>query len=226
MEDYKAKYEEALEKARQFSEKPLQEDSSNIVEYIFPELAESEDERIRKDIIIFISFYADNEEITTEQRETLNSWIAWLEKQGEQKPVDTVIPFGAKDSELIEETYHIPDGYHAEINSNTIVIKKGEHKPTEWSKEDIRHIKTIMILLEGEKIGQTDGGLDVLNKEIAWLKSIKDRCVPQKHWKPSEEQLDALLFAEGYIRGNHTDEIAKELASLYEQLNALQLWQQ
>ena len=41
--DYEKKYKEALERARQFSEKPLMEYSSNIVEYIFPELAESED---------------------------------------------------------------------------------------------------------------------------------------------------------------------------------------
>ena len=49
--DYKEKYEQALERARQFSEKPYLEDSAGIVEYIFPELAESEDERIRKEMI-------------------------------------------------------------------------------------------------------------------------------------------------------------------------------
>jgi len=46
--NYKKKYKEALEKARQFSERPLEEDSSNIVEYIFPELRKSDDERIKK----------------------------------------------------------------------------------------------------------------------------------------------------------------------------------
>ena len=40
--DYEQKYREALERARQFSEHPLQEDSANIVEYLFPELKESE----------------------------------------------------------------------------------------------------------------------------------------------------------------------------------------
>jgi hypothetical protein len=42
--DYKEKYEQALERARQFGEKPYLEDSAGIVEYIFPELKESEDE--------------------------------------------------------------------------------------------------------------------------------------------------------------------------------------
>ena len=50
------------------------------MEEIFPELKESEDERIRKDIIAFLKAdkpFADNE--------TLANWISWLEKQGEQK---------------------------------------------------------------------------------------------------------------------------------------------
>ena len=47
--NYEQKYKEALERARQFSERPLEEDSSSIVEYIFPELNESE--RIRKWLI-------------------------------------------------------------------------------------------------------------------------------------------------------------------------------
>lgn len=55
--DYERKYKLALERARQFIEHPLQEDSANIVEHIFPELEESEDERIRKTII---RFFKDN----------------------------------------------------------------------------------------------------------------------------------------------------------------------
>lgn len=43
----------------------------------------------------------------------------------EQEPT-VEIPFGAKDSELQEVTYYIPNGYHAEINGNAVVIKKGE----------------------------------------------------------------------------------------------------
>ena len=56
----------------------------------------------------------------------------------------TEIPFGAKDSELQEATYHIPDGYHAEINGNEVVIKKGEQKttwkPTEEQIEALEHL--------------------------------------------------------------------------------------
>lgn len=82
--NYEKKYNEALEKARQFSEHPLQEDSSSIVEYIFPELKESEDERIRKALITFFKRfpYDSIEQAGTNAKEA----IAWLEKQGNPNP--------------------------------------------------------------------------------------------------------------------------------------------
>ena len=49
MEDYKEKYEEALEKARK-----LDEDGCHVLRDVFPELNESEDERIRKALIEMI----------------------------------------------------------------------------------------------------------------------------------------------------------------------------
>jgi hypothetical protein len=36
------------------------------------------------------------------------------------------IPFGVFDSELMEVTYFIPQGYHAVIDGNKVIIKKGE----------------------------------------------------------------------------------------------------
>ena len=78
--DYKKKYENALEWARQV----LNGECGFIrkeVEEVFPELKESEGERIRKDILAFIrreGQYID--------KYKWHKWIAWLEKQGEQKP--------------------------------------------------------------------------------------------------------------------------------------------
>lgn len=53
----------------------------------FPELKESEDERIRNQIINFIEEYGNPIHC-----EWQKDWIAWLEKQGEQKPTDKVKP--------------------------------------------------------------------------------------------------------------------------------------
>ena len=78
--DYKEKYEQAMERARQFFEKPYLEDSAGIVGHIFPELKESEDERIRKEIRNFIFNYP---EYLIER----DSWLTWLEKQGKTSPI-------------------------------------------------------------------------------------------------------------------------------------------
>lgn len=93
---------------------------------IFPVLKE---ERIRKKLIAFLK---ENLE-TGSADETWNvsdieRWIAWLEKQGEQKPYERKdfisIPFGAFDSELVNETITIQDGCVATIEGNKIHIKK------------------------------------------------------------------------------------------------------
>ena len=83
--NYEEKYKQALERARQFSEHPLQEDSANIVEYIFPELAESEDERIRKWCISHFNACINVIKDNDEYKEYLsNKVITWLEKQGDK----------------------------------------------------------------------------------------------------------------------------------------------
>ena len=46
-----------------------------------------------------------------------------------RKPIlDVEIPFSSRDSELEEDTYYIPKGYHAEIEDNKVVIKKDKQK--------------------------------------------------------------------------------------------------
>ena len=44
---------------------------------------------------------------------------------------------------------------------------------------------------------------------------------PQEHWRPSEEQMKALLNAEGYLRASLRHDSAKTIAELYEQLKQL-----
>ena len=68
--DYEKKYKEAFERARELSKTTT---GANY-EYIFPELKESEDERTRKEILDYI-----------DKATGCKRWVAWLEKQGEQK---------------------------------------------------------------------------------------------------------------------------------------------
>ena len=68
------RYEEALERARQG--RPIDE--------VFPELKESEDERIRKEILEYFGQFDDGEI----RGVVITDWIHWLEKQKEQKPAE------------------------------------------------------------------------------------------------------------------------------------------
>ena len=72
--NYEQKYKEALGWMRKLYpsfENWVKEDA----EHYFPELAESEDERIRKEIIQYIKTGTYHKD-----------WVTWLENQGEQKP--------------------------------------------------------------------------------------------------------------------------------------------
>lgn len=93
-------------------------------------------------------------------------------------PLDIKIPFGAKDSELIQETIRIPDGCYAFIEGNEIVIKKGE-KPA-WSEEDERTYRSIIYSFVHN--------FPLVIPQQEFVKSLKDRYT----WKPSDEQMGAL----------------------------------
>ncbi len=88
--DYKQKYNEALERARKIENGELINilDGTSIPVAIFPELKESKDEKIRKQIISFLKEFEHDHYRSLD----FSSWISWLEKQGEQKPTDKVEP--------------------------------------------------------------------------------------------------------------------------------------
>ena len=77
--------ETALENLRRLCDK-LSSVERTALETLIPELAESEDEKIRKDIITFIeqAIYAGYVIISKERKE---KWIAWLEKQGKYETI-------------------------------------------------------------------------------------------------------------------------------------------
>lgn len=77
--DYKEKYNNILEKARILKyANPSDEGIQKWVEDTFPELKESEDERIRKELIDAVQGYALPMPLSVKRKD---AWIAWLEKQ-------------------------------------------------------------------------------------------------------------------------------------------------
>lgn len=84
IEEKAKRYDEALAKAKEIYQRGYY--ISGDVESIFPELKESEDEKIIKWIIDDIRYNMDNEPLNnSEYKKKAEKAIAWLEKQGEQK---------------------------------------------------------------------------------------------------------------------------------------------
>lgn len=108
-------YDEALERARKLREQVLNNELLGFPDQfteIFPELRESEDERIRKEIVSVIQKHYPN---TPESYR----WISWLEKQKEQKPNNNFLS--------IEQ----------QMEAAMIAIRGGmSSKSQEWSEED------------------------------------------------------------------------------------------
>lgn len=75
--NYERKYKEALERAKRLHSEPTGGTERIVCEQIFPELAESEDERTRKELMDFVVGNTINKDGKREK------YLAWLEKQKE-----------------------------------------------------------------------------------------------------------------------------------------------
>ena len=100
--DYEKKYKEALERMKSWAKGEHPEcfsEAQKTAEFIFPELKEkeSEDEKIRKSLINFLKSPFVN--ITDKK---VAPWIAWLEKQGENKSTEDKTVLAKYASELKE----------------------------------------------------------------------------------------------------------------------------
>lgn len=86
IEEKAKRYELALERCRKlYNEAKANEYNSDIEDYetIFPELAENEDEKIRKEIINCVKNYGP----AIANPKLYKDMLSWLEKQGAQKPI-------------------------------------------------------------------------------------------------------------------------------------------
>lgn len=82
--NYEQKYNEALERAN-VAHKDEDKHLKATLERIFPELKESEDERIRKNLIELFHDTVSNDEIFSDYGLDKTEVLDWLETQGEQK---------------------------------------------------------------------------------------------------------------------------------------------
>ena len=159
---YKEKYEQALRVAQEtYDKQPMYREW---LEKMFPELKESEDERIRKWLIAQLKIKIGN-------NATLNNMIykaiAWLEKQGEQKPFD-------EDMKTLLRTEY------EKGRADVIAEMQGE-----WSEEDerlcqclIKDQEKALDEVRNDKYGHSEIISDLkemYHERIDWLESLKQR---------------------------------------------------
>ncbi len=158
----------------------------NTLTNIFPELGESKDEKIRKALIALLKFgLEDGSAVAPGFNETKEQALAWLEKQGEQKPA-----WSKEDEKMYIATIFALDQFMGNENKlDWLKSLKDRVQPQpkqEWGKEDIRNIENIDSVLFYDKDLPEDTCVRLRN----WLKSL----IPQKQWKPSKEQMEVLVW--------------------------------
>lgn len=126
--EQKAKaYDEALEKARQLCAYPTSKPFISDLQDLFPELAESEDERIIKAIINVFATHKDYEVFFGA---FVKEILSWLEKQGEHAKFRDSIQVGDK-------VTRNQDGMLVNLSQLNRVAKKDEKQSEQkpWSEE-------------------------------------------------------------------------------------------
>ena len=200
------KYEEALQKARDLYKQIVSGETLGFPEQlksIFPELAESVDEKIRKWLLEYFHLHKN-------ELRNANDILAWLEKQKEPKllnnekyqtvPVEILDRLYAAERELQEIKQKeqkpvksiFPLGLGQAYFNPKPVVKQ---KPTGWSEEDEKRVQSILFSIgycKDEYPNKKD-----YTKDIDWLKSLRSQphifnFYPPSYWKPSEEQMEAL----------------------------------
>ncbi len=214
-------YDEALKLARKIhSGKGVDAAAGwSTLETIFPQLRESEDERVIRTLYYLVR---DHDWLNGA---TKGEALAYLEKQKEQKH-----PNGCFTCDEYKKGYEEGrrNGFTAGYNKAMKEVEQKEQKPWKvganayftpeqkpaWSEEDEKMIDTIVSVLgqyiDYKAVSGTGTGYATprYSKEIDWLKSLRPS------WKPSGEQMRMLKCTIDY----YDSHAPKELVSLYEQL--------
>lgn len=148
------------------------------LEYVFPEIRESEDERIRKALKQYFINSFQNNGVAAICGVHIKDVLAWLEKQGEQKPADTEKGAKGNDREIPNSAWSEEDEMFVHGLIRGLAAMKNIHGHTAFSSDNIDITKT-----------------------IDWLKSLKDRvgcevnCTTTKDWSEEDKRkIDRIYF--------------------------------
>jgi hypothetical protein len=152
--------------------------AENTIKKAFPELEESEDERIRKDIVTYLKSILSNKKYGDK---FIEDWIAWLAKQQKPNYCHHEVDLSGCSEEYRKAYY---DGWN---NCNQQHAQLAAEQKTAWSEEDEYHKRQILRILKDNGCSQT-----LQKKTEKWIEEKLKSIRPQSHWKPSEQQLKTL----------------------------------
>lgn len=220
-------YDEALRKAKEALDSLgdnyicnhlTKDDIREMYANFFPELIETEDERIRQELI---SLFRDCSNGRNHPYNSSDSkrWLAWLEKQGEKgtNGNEREIPnssWSEEDEMRFNNIFTLLE--ELPLSQNWLKSLKDRVKPQpkqEWSEEDERSLQIVFDILDKEEHKGNLSHAD-LKTCVRKLKSLR----PQSRWKPSDLQMKTLDYVVNLMASS---EIPVENVHYYNQLKEL-----
>lgn len=190
--------EEAIRRIKSWN---LDSDDMEVLSVVIPELAESEDEKVRKELLEEIEFIVPHEDETDSEglilpsyRTRIDRYKSYLEKQKEQTEelsirLNGVMQEYVKSGKDEEEQEHRLKCYQLfwDALGDSEFFEQKEQKPAEWSEDDADFIN-MLILHFNYLINKGGDSVEAYKSYREKLKSLR----PHLHCKPSEEQMEAL----------------------------------
>ena len=233
--DYKNKYKDALNRVKVIN--PGTADYEVAVK-IFPELKKSKDDIMINFISHELACLRATDEKGSDRYEELTNAIAWLEKQGEQKPINKVEPKFKVGDIIVNEYGFImqidgidDDMYVYHLLEGNILLKHDITKTEEschlWTSKDTKNGDVLATRLspEGDWIGIYKESVDILGfKTYCFLSAVGEFVINPNRCRnhgthglhPATKEQRYLLYSKMKEAGYEWDAEKKELKRINE----------
>lgn len=190
---------------------------ADICVYIFencPELKKSEDEKIRKEIYIYLDWLDGRKDCAPKGAYSIRNMIAWLEKQGDKNPVvvpkfrvgDIITPKGKKEyytiTDIVDGWYefkekHVNGGIPIHYQFGWELVEQKPVEKTTWYDNMDDLIADAMI----DDIKNADIPEPCKHNRITWIN--KYRSKPVEWSKDEKRKLDRIYSILGIAADEH-----------------------
>lgn len=215
-EETKKLYDDTLEKAKEINDEHKDSILGKTIEYLFPQLKDNEDEKMRKWLIGYFEQYKIDGMGDFANGYKVDDIVAWIEKKGEYKEATCV-------AEIIDRLSE----KEQDILFKELELQK-EQKPVEWTEKDKVKLFNIKTALYDY---YTEGNAEELMDWIKTLPKGKSRfeeghkvgasAEKYNQWKPTEEQMKALETAVKRFGPSSIIDDPELLETLYNDLKKL-----